>query len=397
MNPYLSPEAHADALATAQEWARDSGLKTLDWRTMDADLWRNINVALSPDGRMLILSYSDRAVYEARWTPLERICRGLVLEIGTGRVLARPWPKFFNWSELDEEVRIALGGLTPLAVSGKVDGSLGILFHDGADWRICTRGSFVSEQAIWATKELHSGRYDLDTLPAGGWTYLCEIVMPGNRIVIGHQPRDYGLVLLDVISNHDGGVALTQEYSRRIGARQGFLLPDTVPVDERVLTLLLAGQEMAQDIEGWVAVWDDGTMVKFKTRWYLDRHKLFSSFGPEKVRQAFLLRAGAEYRLTLPEELWPEYDHLSGIVSDRYWFQKGLVQGTHLRLKHLDTGGTAGRREFAFAVLAEDPTLRPFLFMEHDGKDYREKLIRSLDLSDVTSAVAGTSEGEDGD
>ena len=60
-------------------------------------------------------------------------------------VRATPFPKLFNYGEFG----IALPD-APFEVFDKLDGSLGIVFHDGARWRVVTKGAFDSAQARWA-------------------------------------------------------------------------------------------------------------------------------------------------------------------------------------------------------------------------------------------------------
>jgi len=101
-----------------------------------------------PDIR--IFNYTQTVQFSKAWDDVTRQCRGLILNVKTGEVLARPFPKFFNYGEhiqnawtIPDEVPI---------ISEKLDGSLGILYSlNGKSW-IATRGSFMSDQAIWATE-----------------------------------------------------------------------------------------------------------------------------------------------------------------------------------------------------------------------------------------------------
>lgn len=141
-----------------------------------------------PSQPLAILNYTERATYERAWNDVTRQCRGLIYDTRTGVVVARPFPKFFNYGEHPDDV-FGLG--ERVAVTDKMDGSLGIAYR-GTDGRlaIATRGSFASDQALHATARFRD-RYEEAFAPFAddSLTYLFEVVYPANRIVV-----DYGTV-----------------------------------------------------------------------------------------------------------------------------------------------------------------------------------------------------------
>ena len=150
-------------------------------------------------GRLRILNYTSRATYARVWNEATIACRGLILDDG-GRVVARPFPKFFGPSEPDAP---SIPAAQKMEVTAKLDGSLGIAYtHPDGDVRVATRGSLSSEQAVEATR-IWSERYRQITIP-DGVTPLFEIIYPANRIVL-----DYGgmrdLVLIALIDTETGG------------------------------------------------------------------------------------------------------------------------------------------------------------------------------------------------
>jgi hypothetical protein len=102
----------------------------------------------------VIYNYTEACQYSAAWTPVTLACRGLVVDAG-GRIAARPMAKFFNHSESHAPV---LEPGAKVSVTDKMDGSLGVIYHDGSGWAVATRGSFASDQAQHATGVLR-GRY----------------------------------------------------------------------------------------------------------------------------------------------------------------------------------------------------------------------------------------------
>ena len=177
------------------------------------DDWASLgDVRATRDGDLLMFSYTPPAQYAGRWNAFERLSRGLILHATSGEVVARPFDKFFNWGE---------GGRTSdapiVAVMEKMDGSLIIGFHHDGRWRAATRGSFTSDQAQWAQRQL-------DALPALAdvpthWTLLAEAVYPANRIVIDYGGRE-NLYLLAMRHRQTGDYAdlsLVSETAAQLG------------------------------------------------------------------------------------------------------------------------------------------------------------------------------------
>lgn len=143
-----------------------------------------------------IFNYTQKCQFAREWNDVTKQCRGLIMNTATGEILARPFPKFFNYQE-----HVAHGWEIPSeipVITEKLDGSLGILYWipgDAAPW-IATRGSFVSEQAQWATKWFRNNVHSAN-IPKK-WTHLFEIIYPENRIVVSYDFT--GLVLISIRS-----------------------------------------------------------------------------------------------------------------------------------------------------------------------------------------------------
>jgi RNA ligase len=165
----------------------------------------------------MILNYTEKAAYANVWNDATLRCRGLIVNFVTNEVVARPFDKFFNYSQagapswpLD----------TLVTVADKLDGSLGILYPAGEGsceggcgsstrWAIATRGSFTSEQAVEGTRMLHEMYPEYE--PPAGFTQLFEIIYPENRIVLDYEgERD--LVLLGAVHNETGAWTYPHEW-----------------------------------------------------------------------------------------------------------------------------------------------------------------------------------------
>src|SRR5262249_10985093 len=85
---------------------------------------------------------------------------------------------------------------TPVEVTDKADGSLGIIYPTPDGYAVATRGSFTSDQAVRATEILRR-RYP-GWVPPEDHTVLVQIVYPENRIVIDYQGME-DLILLGAV------------------------------------------------------------------------------------------------------------------------------------------------------------------------------------------------------
>ena len=147
---------------------------------------------------LTIWNYTEKVQYEGLWDEVTLQCRGLITENTTGKVLVRPFKKFFNYEEVVDKNVIPLKG-DYVYVQEKMDGSLGILFYYEGEWIMATRGSFASEQAIRGMEILKRKYSVFDRSWLQEYAYLVEIIYPENRIVV-----DYGkekITFLSVVLN----------------------------------------------------------------------------------------------------------------------------------------------------------------------------------------------------
>jgi hypothetical protein len=139
----------------------------------------NIAVAVEPQAELLLFNYTARATYENTWNAVEVVSRGLIVHWPSAQLAALPFPKFFNVGQRPETAIDMLGAHpSPVEVTSKLDGSLGILYRPPDGFAIATRGSFTSTQALWATQHLRA-HCDLSALP-DDVILLFEIVYPNN-------------------------------------------------------------------------------------------------------------------------------------------------------------------------------------------------------------------------
>jgi RNA ligase len=250
-------------------------------------------------GPLVLYNYKQNCVVKKRWTLFTRVARGIVLAPAQKRVVALPFPKFFNYSEEGSPVF----PLTPNdgnVISEKMDGSLGVIFHDGAEWHVVTRGAFDSKQCLWAKEKLTQmgvvGRLQWDV------TYLVEIIYPENRIVVNYGPDYENLVLL-------GAYRATGEEVTDLASLNSGLDLVATHAFAALADIVKACETLPANREGFVLRRPDGTRYKFKGAAYLLAHKTKEGFTPQAIWT--LMRDLGDldaYRANLPEEFYDEFD-----------------------------------------------------------------------------------------
>lgn len=156
-----------------------------------------INVQNHPKLPLTISNYSALAQYKRNWCVETELCRGLILDQNRN-IIGRPFPKFFNYGE----TRLPNYALSlPPHVTTKQDGSLGVITKYNGEVIIATRGSFISDQALWAGRHWNKNHSHVNV--PDGLTMLAEIIYPANKIVVDYEGME-ALVLLAVIDNETG-------------------------------------------------------------------------------------------------------------------------------------------------------------------------------------------------
>ena len=250
---------------------------------------------------LLGFKYTTNTVYSEDWDSVSLHARGIVFEYETGKVLARPFDKFFN---LGEMINVETGELKPIAgyvkqhlgfdnlsgdykhqkfrVMDKLDGSLGIAFWTGTDWYVKTAGSFESEQAKWAI-EWFDMSIDPNVLDESK-TYLFEIIYDEDK-----HPIEYdfeGLVLLGIIDTQTGIEEPLSEILRvakELNIRHAEVLEFT-DFDE----VAKYAKNLPKTKEGVVITFENGFKLKVKGDEFLALQKIFHFLTKDVVYENFL-------------------------------------------------------------------------------------------------------------
>jgi RNA ligase len=255
-------------------------------------------------GSLSIYCYTKQCVYERAWTPITKMARGLIIDHEAARVVATPFPKFFNVGEGDH---VSIPDL-PFEVFEKLDGSLIILFwHDG-QWRTATKGSFQSDQAMAASNWLAG--FNLDAL-VPGYTYLFEWCSPDNRIVVPYDQPELVLLSIYLADGCEVPHALVTSLAGWFGWRAAMRYHF-----DSISDLIAHAKALPSTQEGFVMRFHDGTRLKVKGEEYCRIHRMISRCTPLALWE--MMRAGDDLealRRDLPEEFWSDFDAIEHLLD----------------------------------------------------------------------------------
>jgi RNA ligase len=319
-----------------------------------------------PSLPLSIYNYSRECQYSKQWDDITLNCRGLILD-NEGNVVAKPFPKFFNYEEHQpEEIPNE-----SFRVYEKLDGSLGIVFHYENEWHVATRGSFVSEQAIKGSEILK--KYPIDML-AWHKTYLFEIIYPENRIVCNYGD-DEKMVLLGTYFKKNG-----KESQIDIYRDLGF---DVVTLHKtRGENWESLKKKISNDNEGYVIRFSKGMRMKIKGEEYVRLHKILTNFSTKDIwellrnnepLEPFLERVPDEFddwvKRTVMNLKWGFYhiDERAGKLHDGFRYGK-----------YNDRDPEPTKKEFAEFVMKQPEELRPILFKMWDKVPYDDIIWKLL-------------------
>jgi RNA ligase len=366
-----------------------------------------------------IYNYSRTCQYGGLWDEITLACRGLVLD-NEGNVIAKPFPKFFNYEEhTAEEIPNEL-----FDVYEKMDGSLGICFYyereltyveryklwfngnyetgmeyceeivpnfddpyfhptptTKGEWHIATRGSFVSEQAVKGKELL--GKYNFHKLHTD-YTYLFEIIYKENRIVCDYDFED--VVLLGVI-NTKTGIEVNLHSDTEDVRIQNIIRNIGLNVVTRYNTFGEGFDELKREIsnskEGYVIRFKGGMRMKIKGDEYVRLHRILTNFSTTDIWE--LLRSGGDMNEFL-ERVPDEFDKwVKSTISDLKYahFQicerAGKLHDGFRYGKYGDVYPEPTKKEFAEFVMKQYVPLRSVMFAMWDKKPYDDivwKLIK---------------------
>ena len=302
---------------------------------------------------LTIWNYSQTTQYEGKWDEITLQCRGLVTD-DMGNIFAKPFKKFFNMEE---------GKHTPTEefdVYEKMDGSLIIVFWYDGGWVVASRGSFISDQAIGASKIFFD---ELDHNFSIGITYLFEFTAPWNRIVVdyGEKPN---LTLLGAIRTDDETEA-TWEQLKMIGDGANC---DIVKKYDGISDYSTLKGMIDDNAEGFVIRFSNGDRMKIKGVEYLRLHKIMTEVSTKSVWEILSNGGSMEDLLKdVPDEFYTKIKEYENELVGQFNILKREYEYIFMTFQALGLRDGGKRKEFAEQALkVKHPSI---LFAMLDGRD----------------------------
>lgn len=320
---------------------------------------------------LVILNYDQ--IESPKTHPIVRECRALVLNADTHAVVARSFPRFFNWGEVQDEMgQFDFGSVS---VQSKEDGSLCLLYFFSGQWRVNTRGSFAQDNM-----QFHSHTWEQAVCKALGVktlddvgahlskdiTYVCEFCSPWNKIV---RRYDEPCLYLLTAFFAESGDELTHEQCDGYARASGMLRPELYnfcTIDE-IQSFLQTQSETDPTYEGVVMKDRNGKRWKVKSPTYLGLHKMRGEgdnlFNPKNLLPFIMAGEDSELLTYFPE------------VREAYYELKAKVLGWYADTleKWVDNKDIEDQKDFALAVKSHKFSAVLFSVRKKYGKEQNSK------------------------
>ena len=233
---------------------------------------------------------SDENTFDDDWA---RECRGITFCNVTGKVIMRTLHKFHNVGERESTRKENLPMGNVHQIMDKRDGSMISGCERNGRAVVKTKKSFTSDVAIQAQVFVdapENTKYSDFIKKCSGynWTPTFEWTTPKMRIVLNYQIDE--LVLLHVRDNVTGeylffnkmaGISDYTNNTEFASVLSRLIAQFDIPVVESKfithtnpdIDALLKFFETAEGIEGSIIQFQNGDMVKLKTKWYVNLHR----------------------------------------------------------------------------------------------------------------------------
>lgn len=271
---------------------------------------RGIYCYRHPDNaNMKLVGFKYDQIESSKSDPIGQECRGVVLEDGSWKVVAKAFNRFFNLGEFPE--LMDKFDWKDFTCTTKEDGSLILLYHYAGEWRVNTSGSFglgMVNNIDKTWKELF-----LETAAANGirwselntnFTYVFELCTGYNKVVRRYPSAS--VFLLSVFDPRDNCYEMGEEQIDTWADVIGIRRPVRYSIANREeLAELLDRMSMADpSFEGFVIRDRNGNRWKAKTMTYCALHHMKDNGNiiiPDRLTEICLKGEKDEVKAIMPE------------------------------------------------------------------------------------------------
>ena len=250
---------------------------------------QNINIKDNGNGTTSInyTTITDSKLFNCLYA---RECRGITFDNATGRIVIRPFQKFFNIGEKAETLPENLDWNDVTSITEKIDGSICTTMVIDDKVVAKSMSSFDSIHAKRMTEHINRDSKLVEFCKRSyelGCTPIFEYVSPEFQIVIPYEKEELTLLAIRHIITGDYGNINTLHFSGK-KLEQLFHKFDTG--DNYIHYDDLKNNELlhSKDIEGYVITFGNGQIVKAKTLWYTQLHRCKAMLSEKNVAEACL-------------------------------------------------------------------------------------------------------------
>lgn len=337
---------------------RQFDIQKLDALVDAGKLMRQVHPTLP----LRIYKYTPELQFANEWDDLTVRCRGLVVD-NNGYQYSNPIPKFHNIEELTAKEDHDIPWGLSYEITDKVDGSCIEVFWYKNDLIVCTLGSFESDQARIAKEMLNEYQGRFDSIFERDKTYIFELIVPENRIVL-----DYGfersLVLL-TIRHNDTDEDITPEVFGDFKVVEKLNKTIAEIIEEKKRTDFI-------NKEGFVVKFSNGFRMKVKYEEYFRLHKIMTGVNEKFIWE--FLRDGKPLPLeNVPDEFFKYVTEVKDRLLRDYIILEEDAKNTFNEISKPNQT----RKEFALAALQH--TYSSVLFKMLENKDYSQIIWKTLE------------------
>jgi RNA ligase len=311
---------------------------------------------------------------------MRRECRGLIFDTETGKLISRPYHKFFNVGEREETAINKVNLYEPHVVLEKLDGSMIRPIPTKEGFRLATKAGVTDvamNAEVFVADKPNYRQFILEMID-NRRTPIFEWCSRKNRVVVDY-PEDQ--LILTGIRDNETGAYVT--YYKMVAMAKHDGIPVVKAVDGlAVQNINLFVQQVREwdDGEGIVLRFDTGHMVKVKADDYVLRHKSKDSISQEKNVLQTILNDAVDDLVPL---LIPEDAERVKEFQNAFW---ASVMDLCIDIDHLFQMGVKkypDKKDFAVEFVQKEilPMFAPIMYAMKNGKGSRAAIVEMISKS----------------
>ena len=252
----------------------------------------------------ILLKYDQLVSPTLMALPEMQDCRGLILEIGTWKVLSLAFRKFFNLQESNAH-KI---DWTTARILEKLDGTMIQVYNHKNEWFAATTGTIDGSGEVnnklgttfnslfWDTVK---NKYNLDlNVLNNNFCYVFELTTPYNIVVKPHSESSATLLTVRNLTTLE---ELSYEEVISVGAMLGLPVVKSYDLNVDVETILHTFDGCDVFFEGYVIVDANFNRVKIKSPKYIAIHHLKNRTAEYHIMEIVKTNEIEEFGATFPE------------------------------------------------------------------------------------------------